>query len=976
MAASVHRIEVHYKKDPRLKTRTDRIRSLGFMIEELHLIDVYTIDTDARDFTREELLQIGSQLMNPVVQECSVDEPTRMQFDYALEVGFLPGVTDNVGATARQTIEDFFSMKFAEGESVASSQLFFICGKLSEEDLTRLASTLANPLVNRVHRKTRQEYGNRGMDVIVPSVKLHELLAAETVDLAIDDRELARIGKEGIPDPLSGQRRGPLALDLAQMHAIRDYFKKNGRNPTDVELESLAQTWSEHCKHTIFASAMDDDVPAGLYKTYIQAATNKIREAKGENDICLSVFSDNSGAIVFDDQYLVTHKVETHNSPSALDPFGGALTGIVGVNRDTIGFGLGAKPCINVYGFCVGDPDRDPDLYRGKGRQNPVLTPRKILDGVVHGVGVGGNCSGIPTPQGFVYFDDRYGGKPLVFAGTVGIMPRERDGKKLYEKQAWAGDLIVVVGGRVGKDGIHGATFSSEALDPASPVTAVQIGDPITQKKFSDVIVKEARDLGLYRSITDNGAGGISCSVAEMAKECNGCRVTLDCVPLKYPGMAPWEIWISESQERMTLAVPPEHREAFMALMQRRDVEATVIGEFTGSGRCMVEYHGKVVMDIELAFLHDGLPKNQLKTTYTKKTFPEPAVPCPDRLDSTIKAMLQRRNICSKEFISLQYDHTVQGGHVLGPLQGRGRVQGVASLTKVLPGSKKGVGLSQAMFPLYSGIDPYLMAAAGIDTALRGLIALERIAILDNFCWCSSDEPERLGQLKLAARGCYDFATAFGTPFISGKDSMYNDFSGFDADDNPVKISVPPTLLISSIGVHDDVAKAVSMDAKIDGDLVYVIGGTSEELGGSEYFAHLGFTGNSVPGLDAVTMKERYGRLADAIRHELVASAFPVTYGGLGIALAKVAIAGRLGMDITLPPGMRPDYFLFSESLGRFVVTVAPDNKRAFEHALGNDARLLGRVRGTSLRITQEKTVLEMPVSELEAAYKAPFGRY
>ena len=323
------------------------------------------------------------------------------------------------------------------------------------------------------------------------------------------------------------------------MHAIRDYFKKNGRNPTDVELESLAQTWSEHCKHTIFASAMDDDVPAGLYKTYIQAATNKIREEKGENDICLSVFSDNSGAIIFDDQYLVTHKVETHNSPSALDPFGGALTGIVGVNRDTIGFGLGAKPCINIYGFCVGDPDRDPVLYRMKGRENPVLTPRKILDGVVHGVGVGGNCSGIPTPQGFVYFDDRYGGKPLVFAGTVGIMPRERDGKKLYEKRAQAGDLIVVAGGRVGKDGIHGATFSSEALDPASPVTAVQIGDPITQKKVSDVIVKEARDLGLYRSITDNGAGGISCSVAEMAKECNGCRVTLDAVPLKYPGHGP-----------------------------------------------------------------------------------------------------------------------------------------------------------------------------------------------------------------------------------------------------------------------------------------------------------------------------------------------------------------------------------------------------------------------------------------------------
>ncbi|OPX62996.1 MULTISPECIES: AIR synthase-related protein [unclassified Methanoregula] len=980
MAASVHRIEVRYSLDPRLKTRTDRIRSLGFAVEELHLVDVYTIATDARDFTRDELVQISEQLANPVVQEYLVDEPTRIPFDHAIEVGFLPGVTDNIGATARQTIEDFFSMKFGDGESVYSSQLYLVCGNLPEDELKRLASTLANPLVNRVHRKTRQEYGTKGMDVVVPAVRLHERLAAETVDLDVDDAELLRIGKQGICDPVTGQRRGPLALDLDQLHTIRDYFRSRGRKPTDVELEALAQTWSEHCKHTIFASAMDDDVPEGLYKSCIKAATNKIREERGADDICVSVFSDNSGAIVFDDTYIVTHKVETHNSPSALDPFGGALTGIVGVNRDTIGFGLGAKPCMNVYGFCVGDPDTDPKLYRGKGRQNPVLSPRRILDGVVHGVGVGGNCSGIPTPQGFVYCDARYSGKPLVFAGTVGIMPREHAGRKLYEKKAEPGDLIVVIGGRVGKDGIHGATFSSEALDPASPVTAVQIGDPITQKKFSDVIVKEARDAGLYRSITDNGAGGISCSVAEMAKECNGCHVRLDTVPLKYPGMAPWEIWISESQERMTLAVPKENLAPFMDLMQRRDVEATVIGEFTDTGRCVVEYHGATVMDIDLAFLHDGLPKKHLKTTFTKKTFPEPGQPCPDRLDSTLLAMLRRRNICSKEYISTRYDHAVQGGHVLGPLQGTGRVQSVATLTKVVPGSKKGVGLSQAMFPAYSEIDPYRMACAGIDAAIRGLVALgiplSRIAILDNFCWCSSDEPERLGQLKLAARGCYDTATAFGTPFISGKDSMFNDFSGFDADDNPVKVSVPPTLLISSIGVHDDVAQAVSLDAKIDGDLVYVIGETAEELGGSEYFSHLGFTGNTVPALDAARMKERYGKLAGAIRHGLVASAFPVTLGGLGIALAKVAIAGRLGMDITIPDSMRPDYFLFSESLGRFVVTVAPDHKRAFEQALGSDAHLLGRVRGKSFRVTQEKTVLDLSVSELEAAYKAPFGRY
>jgi phosphoribosylformylglycinamidine synthase len=385
-------------------------------------------------------------------------------------------------------------------------------------------------------------------------------------------------------------------------------------------------------------------------------------------------------------------------------------------------------------------------------------------------------------------------------------------------------------------------------------------------------------------------------------------------------------------------------------------------------------------MDVELDFLHNGLPEKHLKTTWIKKTYPEPETACPAQLDETLLAMLQRKNICSTEFISTQYDHTVQGGHVLGPVQGRGRVQAASSLTKVVLGSKKGVGLSQGLFPTYSELDPYRMAGAAIDTAIRGLIAigisLDKIALLDNFCWCSSDEPGRLWQLKRAAQGCYDVATAFGTPFISGKDSMFNDFAGFDAGNNPVKISVPPTLLISSIGIHDDVAKAVSMDAKFEGDRVYVIGETSDELGGSEYFAYLGSTGNTVPALDAEKAKARYRRLTAAIDRELLVSAYPVSHGGLGTALAKVAVAGRIGMDITIPSGIRPDYYLFSESLGRFVVTVSEKNQQAFEAILGPDALLLGSVGGGALRVTAGKTVLDLPVDELETAYRAPFRGY
>ncbi len=385
-------------------------------------------------------------------------------------------------------------------------------------------------------------------------------------------------------------------------------------------------------------------------------------------------------------------------------------------------------------------------------------------------------------------------------------------------------------------------------------------------------------------------------------------------------------------------------------------------------------------MDIDLDFLHDGLPKKHLRTTYTQKKYPEPEFVCPPRLDKIILSMLQRKNICSKEFISTQYDHTVQGGHVLGPFQGKGRVQATSSLTRVVLDSEKGVGLSQGIFPLYAEIDPYLMAAAAIDTAIRGLIAtgisLDKIALLDNFCWCSSDDPERLGQLKLAAKGCYDFATAFGTPFISGKDSMFNDFSGFDADNNTVRISVPPTLLISSIGIHDNVEKAVSIDAKFEGDFVYLIGDTFPELGGSEYFAFLEGTGNTVPKLDTQKVKSRYQRLTAAIGKEIVASAYPVNHGGLAIALGKVAIAGQIGMEITIPCDIRPDYFLFSESLGRFIVTVSKDNAKEFEEIMGSDAVVLGTVCGRMLRITAQKIIVDIPVEELETAYKSPFIGY
>ena len=615
------------------------------------------------------------------------------------------------------------------------------------------------------------------------------------------------------------------------------------------------------------------------------------------------------------------------------------------------------------------------------------------MEGVIAGVNAGGNCSGIPTPQGGVYFDNRFHAKPSVFVRTAGLIPREINGKPSYEKQAQPGDYIVMVGGRVGKDGIHGATFSSESLNEGSPATAVQIGDPITQKKLSDVIIKEARDLNLYTSMTDNGAGGLSCSVAEMAKESGGCHVHLDNVPLKYQGLAAWEIWISESQERMTLSVPKEKWDEFQSLMQRRGVEATVIGEFTNSGKCVVEHQGKNVMDLDIEFLHNGLPARPMTATYTRITHEEPTIPLLENLTGSLHSMLARKNIASTAFISQQYDHEVQGGSVLKPLQGRGRVNADATVTKPLLDSPKAVVTSQGINPSYSDIDTYAMAAATFDTAIRSAVAaganLDHLAVMDNFCWCSSKDPERLGQLRASLEALYHISVAYETPFISGKDSMFNDFNGYDQDGNPTKISIPPTVLISTISVIDDATKAVSLDAKMVGDLVYILGETHDELGASEYFAQVGeeekgrgerYIGNVVPQVDVQRNLSLYRSLSQAIQDDLIASAQSVSRGGLAVALAKTAMGGKVGLDISLDnlPGTssRNDFALYSESQGRIVVTVAPEDQQRFEALMQSHAfAQIGHVTKNEFIIrNQTQNIVSTTVDSLLTSYHSTFG--
>ncbi len=993
---AIHRIEIAKTIiDGQALIKKKKIESFGFKgkIRNLWLIDVYTL---AKKISPSALQRIAFALTNPITQEYAIDKPVfKKRFDWAIEISLLPGVTDNVGNTAKELIEDLLKEKFNQDEGVYFSSLIIIEGSLLFDEIKKITNQLLNPLIQTAQIKDFLHFKKEGgMTKKTPQVRLSPSKKVITVNLDVSDEELLKIGKEGILDE-KGKRRGPLALDLADLKIIRNYFKSLGRWPTDIELESLAQMWSEHCRHRIFNSPIDE-VKQGLFKTFIEKATNKIRKKKKKKDICVSVFSDNSGAIEFTNRYLITYKIETHNTPSALDPFGGSITGIVGVNRDTIGFGLGAKPIANFYGFCFPFPKKNqPPLYRDRQLKQKLLSPNQIIEGVIEGVNVGGNCSGIPTSLGFVFFDDCYRGKPLVFVGTIGLIPKRIKNRKSYLKKAQLGDWIVMIGGRVGLDGVHGATFSSEALNEGSPATAVQIGDPIMQKKFSDALVKKARDLNLYHSITDNGAGGLSCSVIEMAKEAGGCEVWLEKVPLKYPGLDPWQIWISESQERMTLAVPKSKWLKLKTIVNEHGVEATIIGHFTRSGHCVVRYQKKIIMDLSLDFLYHGAPQKNLQTKKPKIFIKKQNIPLPKDFNSLLLTMISHLNIGSYQYISQQYDHEVQGNSVIKPLQGKGRVNGDTVVIKPLSNSNKGLGLSFALFPYASQIDCYQMAGLSIDTAIRNLIAAganpEKIALLDNFCWCDSYNPERLYQLKQAVKGCYDFALKYATPFISGKDSMFNDFNGFNQNGEAIKISVFPTLLISSLGIIEDIEQIVSIDFKFGGDLIYLIGETEEKMGGSQYYQifhpvnnQLPTLGDNLPTVDAFKNKKIYRVFHKLINEKLIASAIAISKGGLAISLLKSAMAGDKGARISLKEidnqSSRDDFLLFSESPGRILVSISPANQKRFETILGSlPFKLIGEVfdeKKVFIDNQRGKQIINLDLRKIKSYYQSSFKKW
>ena len=717
-----------------------------------------------------------------------------------------------------------------------------------------------------------------------------------------------------------------LALTLEEMQAIQSFYRELGREPSDVELETLAQTWSEHCKHKTLTGPVafrqmdaDGEVVAereygNLLKETVFAATQQLSP-----DWCWSVFKDNAGVIAMTEEIGVAIKVETHNHPSALDPYGGAGTGIGGVIRDILGTGLGARPFASTDVFCVG-----PEDFPREQLPPGTMHPNRILEGVVAGVRDYGNRMGIPTVSGTVLRHPGYIANPLVFAGSIGEIPRH-----LVDKAAQPGDLIVAFGGRTGRDGIHGATFSSEALHEDSEsvdAAAVQIGDPITEKKVLDVLMK-ARDMDLFTAVTDCGAGGFSSAVGEMGEEI-GAEVDLELAPLKYAGLSYWEIWISEAQERMVAALPPAKLPQLQQLCDTADVELTVLGTFADHERLVLRWHGEVVCDLPMEFLHGGVPQPQREAHAPLPPRAEADWPMLEDANALLQEVLAHPSVASKEWVVRQYDHEVQGGTVVKPYQGaEGYGAGDGSVVKPRLDLPQGVAVGCGLYPRMAELDPYAATACAIDEALRNVVAAggnpHRTAILDNFCWGDCRKPDRFGSLVLTAEACYDAAVAYGTPFVSGKDSLNNEYRVGDEEK-----AIPPTLLCTAMAIVDDCDRTVTTPLRRAGNLLLMIGLTTSDGGGSVASDLLGLADSRVPRPVFETAPSVFAAMHEAIRLGLVEACHDLSEGGLAAAAAEMVIGAHgLGAQLDLsrlPAGssVGTTARMFAETPTRFLLEV------------------------------------------------------
>ena len=935
---------------------------LGLELGQVKTVQVYVIDFPLEP---DQLRSFAADaLRDRVLEQVVVDEPwSDPGYRSFVLVAKHPGVTDDVGISAQRTLADWLQQPIdTTTQHIFSQTVYLFEPAIPAAALRQLAEqVLGNPLINQFR------YGAfETLPWVHPVVSITAQPTTHTIPLDLPDDEL-----------LALSQRMVLSLNLEELHCIQAHFrdplvqgvrqaKGLPLDPTDCELEVLAQTWSEHCKHKEFNALIryrdldtgEERVVDSLFKSYIRGSTEAIRErlrAAG-NDWLVKIFSDNAGVVRIDDDRVFVWKVETHNTPSALDPYGGAITGILGNNRDPLGTGVGgAKLLFNTNVLCFGPPGYDKPLLPGQ------LHPARIMEGVRSGIEDGGNKSGIPTVNGAIVFDDRYAGKPLVYCGTGGVMASHYLGKPSWLKPIDPGDRILMAGGRVGKDGIHGATFSSAEVDENSPRTAVQIGSPITQKLCSD-FMQRACELGLIKCSTDNGAGGLSSSVGELATISGGAVVQLEHVPLKYPGLMPWEIFVSEAQERMQLVVEVDKLDQIMALAQLFEVELTDIGEFTDSGYLEVRYGDQVVAYLEHEFLHEGVPRKHMVAEWAAPKLEEPQLAEPSDHGAVLLQLLGVDDICSRERVIRQYDHEVKGKTVIKPLMGAAGVAPQdAAVMRLGFDSYDGVAVSNGILPRYGDIDAYAMSAGAFDEGVRQIIAVggqlpdpndatNRFwTVNDNFCVPDSDyhpvhNPDgkyKLAQLVRMAQALYDMSTFFGIPMTSGKDSMKNDFRV-----EGTKISVPPTILYSMVARIPDVRRCVTAQFQRAGDVICLLGRTHDELGASQYYKLHGHLGANVPRVDMAHAKELYGLVAAAIQQGLVASCHDCSDGGLAVALAECCFGSGLGCEVEIsvdPWELSPTALLYAESHSRFLVSVPAYKLQRFLEHMGGHCHVLGR---------------------------------
>ena len=927
----MNRIEVVSKEvDARDKSVEEHLDS--FPIERVKVADVYYVKGSVEN--SENLFS------DNLAQKLSDGSLRRGKWIF--EIRYKEGVTDPAEESIKRALEDLGN----KVDGVRTGKRYYVKGELSRDQVKKIRETLANGIIEECFS------GFEELEVPFPVFEkggpVKEFSYVALLDAG--DEELRFISKERM-----------LALSLDEMKTIQKHFRGKNRDPSDAEMETFAQTWSEHCKHKTFNSQIKfrnngrEEFFENLFKETIVAATQEVSSKK---DWLVSVFKDNAGIISFDKNFDFAFKVETHNHPSALDPYAGASTGVGGVIRDILGAGLGAKPIFNTDVFCL--PPMDCKTF-----PRASLDPKRLFRGVVSGVRDYGNRMGIPTANGSIVFHEGYSGLPLVYCGTGGILP-----KGMSEKEARSEDLIFLVGGWTGRDGLKGATFSSGTLEDSSSSSAVQIGNPIEEKKLLDCLIK-ARDQRLYSCITDCGAGGLSSAIGEMGKE-TGVEVNLERVPLKHAGMRPWEIWMSESQERMIVSVPEKNFEDFKKVFESEDVPVAAIGKFTDTGKLLVKFENETIVDLEMDFLHEGLPKTCREAEWTDKSLKEPEIDEKESYDEDLIKILSQPTVASKEEVVRRYDYEVQGNTIGKPLTGIEN-DGPSDAAVIRPEfGKKNLVISNGINPRYGLISSYWMAASVIDEALRNIVAsggeFRKTALLDNFCWGSTSDKRKLGSLVMASKACRDFAIGFEAPFISGKDSLHNEF-----DSDGKVFSIPDTLLISAASVSE--GPVMSMDLKKEGSSFYVLGKTYDELGGGFFYDVRGELGSNVPKVRIEEAKKSMESLSRAIREGLVLSCHDCSEGGLAVAAAEMAFAGHVGLRIDLPKipsDADKDYkILFSESNSRFLVEVEKKNEEHFEEMTGA-AKIGETCSGKKLTFFKEsRDVINSDLEKLKKSWKS-----